>query len=390
MDFELTEEQKMVKKTSKEIAADFEPEYWREKEEEGEFASAFWDTLGEVGFTGLPLPEEYGGGGMGILETIIAMEELCANNCGIAGMWYLCVTTVFGGLPIAKYGTEEQKEKYLPGIASGDTEWCMGLTEPNAGTNSLNINTFAEKDGDEYVINGEKIFISGAVRADGITLVTRTSKLEDVDKRTDGLTLFATEFDEDAIEVQKIPKHGINYTNTCELYIDDLRVHEDDILGEKGQGWWHLVNDILNPERMSFGAGAEGIGRLAINSAVDYAKDREVFGIPIGSHQGISFPLAKSYSKIKTASLLNKKAAWKHDRGENCGPECNTAKCVAVNAGIEAVYNAMQTFGGYGYAKEYDVERWWREVNLIRLAPVTQQMAYNYVAHHVLGLPRSY
>lgn len=389
MDFHLTDEQKMIKKTAQEIGKDFGPEYWREKEENGEFGKDFWRTLGKIGITGIHIPEEYGGAGMGMMEVATAVEELCAGGCGGAGAWYLLIKSILPGIPIVRYGDEEQKEKWLPKIAKGEKEFCFGLTEPEAGSNSLNVSTFAEKDEDEYIVNGEKIFISESDRADAILLVTRTSKPDEVESRTEGLTIFITEMSEDNMEIQPIPKHGFNYSKTCELYIDDLRVSEDDVLGKEGGGWYQLLSS-LNPERITAAFTACGIGKLAMDHAVEYAKNRKVFDVPIGSHQGIQFPLAKSRARIETASLMGKKAAWMFDQGEKCGPECNTAKVAATNAGIEAVYHSMQTFGGYGYAKEYDVERWWREINLTRLAPVTQQMAYNYIATQVLGLPRSY
>jgi acyl-CoA dehydrogenase len=233
------------------------------------------------------------------------------------------------------------------------------------------------------------MFISGADRAKGMLLVTRTTPIDKAPKRTVGLTLFLVDMPNPAIEIIPIDKHGINYSKTFELYISDLRVPKESLLGEPDKGWY-LVLDTLNPERMSFSAAACGIGLLAIRKAVEHAKERKVFSAPIGSHQGIQFPLAEAKSKIEAARLLNYKAAGLYDRGQPCGAEANMAKIAAVEAGTEAVYHAMQTFGGYGYAVEYDVERWWREVNLIRLAPVTHQMALAFVGEHVLGLPKSY
>jgi len=276
----------------------------------------------------------------------------------------------------------------LPKIAKG-MEFCLALTEPDAGTNTLNTKTMAVKDGNEYRINGQKMFISGADRAKGALLVTRTTPLEKVPKRTLGLSLFLVDLPNPAVEILPIEKHGINYSKTFEVYISDLRVSEENLLGEADKGWY-LVLDTLNPERMSFSAAACGIGLLAIKKAVEYAKERKVFDVPIGSHQAIQFPLAEAKAKIEAARLLNYKAAWRYDKGQDCGAEANMAKVAAVEAGIEAVYHAMQTLGGYGYAVEYDVERWWREVNLIRLAPVTHQMALAFIGQHVLGLPKSY
>jgi acyl-CoA dehydrogenase len=388
LDFELSEEEKMVVKAAADIAKDFGPEYWREKDKNHKFPEDFWKTLVEAGFVGIVIPEKYGGGGMGMFEMILAMETLASEGCGLAGEWFLCLTSVFGGLTIVKHGNESQKEKYLPKIAKG-TEFCLALTEADAGTNTLNTRTMAVKEGDEYVINGQKMFISGADRAKGMVLLTRTTPLEKAPKRTLGLSLFVVDLPDPAVEIIPIEKHGINYSKTFEVYISDLRVPMESLLGERGRGWY-LVLDTLNPERMSFSAAACGLGLLAIGKAVEYAKERKVFRGPIGSHQALQFPLAEAKAKIEAARLLNYKATWLYDKGKRCGAEANMAKVAAVEAGTEAVYHAMQTFGGYGYAVEYDVERWWREVNLIRLAPVTQQMALAFIGEHVLGLPKSY
>ena len=388
MDFELTTEQKMIVETAADIARDFGPEYWREKDKKHEFPEDFWKSLGEAGFTGIVIPESHGGGGMGMSEMILAMETLVSEGCGLAGEWFLCLSSVFGGLSIAKHGTEVQKQKYLPKIAKG-LEFCLALTEPDAGTNTLNISTTAVQDEDSFVVNGQKMFISGADRAKGMLLVTRTTPLEKATKRTLGLTLFIVDLPNPAVEIIPIEKHGINYSKTFEVYISDLRVPAENLLGEVDKGWYSVL-DTLNPERMSFSAAACGLGLLAIKKAVDYAKERKVFDAPIGAYQGVQFPLAEAKAKIEAARLLNYKAALLFDKGMDCGAEANMAKVAAVEAGTSAVYHAMQTFGGYGYAIEYDVERWWREVNLIRLAPVTHQMALAFIGQHVLGLPKSY
>jgi acyl-CoA dehydrogenase len=388
LDLELTAEQKMVVKAASEVAKDFDPEYWRNKDKNHEFPEDFWKALVDAGFVGIVIPEKYGGGGMGMFEMILAMETLTSESCGLAGEWFLCLTSVFGGLSVLKHGNELQKDNYLPRISKG-MEFCLGLTEPDAGSNTLNIQTAAIETGDEYVVNGRKTLISGADRAKGMLLVTRTTPLEKAQKRTLGLSLFLVDLPNQAVEVTPIEKHGINYSKTCDVYITDLRVPRENLLGEKDKGWY-LVLDTLNPERMSFSAAAAGLGLLAIKKAVEHAKQRNVFGAPIGSYQALQFPLAEAKAKIEAARLLNYKAAWLYDKGEPCGAEANMAKVVAVEAGIQAVYHAMQTFGGYGYAVDYDVERWWREVNLTRLAPVTHQMALSFIGEHVLGLPKSY
>ena len=393
MDFELTEEQKMIAKSAKEIAKEFGPEYWREKEERAEFASEFWKVISDAGFTGIVIPEEYGGAGRGITELLIVMEELVANGCGLGGQWYLVLTEVFGAISIMRHGTNEQKQKYLPGIARGEVEFCMGLTEPDAGSNTLNTKTRAKKVGDKWIIDGNKTFISGADRAKAMLLVARTTPKDKAVRKSLGISLFLVDLPNPAIEVNPIAKHGINYSKSCEVGISGLELNEEALMPPLDEGW-HSILDTLNTERMSFTAAAVGLARLAIGKAVEYAKQRKVFGeVPIGSYQAIQFPLAESYAALEGAKLMNFKAATLYDSGaglREVGAAANMAKLVAVDHAIRAVYRAMQTFGGYGYAREYDVERWWREVNLIRLAPVTQEMALHYVGEHVLGLPRSY
>ncbi len=408
MEFELNEEQRMIANAAKDVAKDFPPEYWREKDEKVEFAEEFFKAISDAGFLGIVIPEEYGGAGYGMQEMVLVMEELCANGCGAGGVWYLVLTEIFGALPISRYGSEEQKEKYLPKIAKGEMEFCMALTEPNAGTNTLKIETFARKEGDEYVINGNKIFISGVDRAKGMLLVARTTPYDQTPRKSLGMSLFLVDLPSKSIKWNPIPKHGINFSKTCEVSISDLRVPESSILGVKDLGWYLLL-DVLNPERMSAAAGAIGGARLAVSKAVEYSKQRKVFAEPIGSYQGLQFPLAESHAALQCARLMMHKAAWLYDNKfkaedvmnpakrvemqsafKEIGDAANMAKVVAVENAIKAVFWAMQVFGGYGYAREYDVERWWREVNLLRLAPVTQQMALNYIAEHILGMPRSY
>ena len=388
MDFSTDPSHRLIRSTAAEIAEEYGPEYWREKEEAGEFAGEFWDALADADFHGLLVPDEYGGADMGMQEMGVAMETLCAEGCGMAGTWYLVLTAGMAAVGIERYGTERQKERYLPDIAAGERNFSIGITEPRAGTNTLNVETSARKDGDEYVINGDKAWITFSDRADNMILVTRTTPKEEVDRGTDGISLFIVDMDSPGIEVSPISKHGINYSKSCEVFFEDVRVPEENILGEVDGGWWPLVG-MLNPERIGFAAAGTGIGKLASDTAIEYANDREVFGAPIGTHQAVSFPVTRAYARMETAGLMRQKAAWMYDQGEECGYETNVAKAVAVESGIEAVRHAMQTFGGWGYATEYDVERWWREINLTRLAPVSQQMAYNHISQE-LGFPKSY
>ncbi|MFQ3283857.1 MAG: acyl-CoA dehydrogenase [Natronomonas sp.] len=388
MTFETSAEHSMISSTATEIATEFGPEYWREKEENGEFAGDFWDELGKAGFHGLLVPEEYRGAGMGMAELGLAMETLCAEGCGMAGTWYLVLTAGMATVGINEHGTDEQKERYLPDIAAGDRNFSIGITEPEAGTNTLDVATNAEKDGDEYVLNGQKAWITFSDRADDMILVTRTTPREAVDHGTDGITLFVVDMDSAGIDVSPIEKHAMNYSKSCEVFFNDVRVPEENILGSLDDGWWALVS-MLNPERIGFSAAATGIGKLAAHTAIDYANDREVFDEPIGTHQAVSFPVTKPYARMEAAAQMRRNAEWLYDQGEPCGYESNVAKATAVEAGIETVKQSMQAFGGWGYAVEYDVERWWREINLTRLAPVTQQMAYNHISQEI-GFPKSY
>jgi len=388
MNFETSSEHAMIRSTATEIAAEYGPEYWREKEESGEFAGDFWDELAEAGFHGLLVPAEYGGADMGMQEMGVAMETLCAEGCGMAGTWYLVLTAGMAAVGLDKYGTEAQKETYLTDIAAGERNFSIGITEQQAGTNTLNVSTRAERDGDEYVLNGQKAWITFSDVADNMILVTRTTPRNEVEAGTDGISLFILDMDDPGIEVSPIEKHALNYSNSCEVFLDDVRVPASDLLGEEGHGWWALV-DMLNPERIGFAAAATGIGTLAADTAIEYANEREVFGGPIGGHQAVSFPITKAYARMETAALMRKKAEWLYDQDEDCGYETNLAKATAVEAGIETVKQSMQAFGGWGYATEYDIERWWREINLTRLAPVTQQMAYNHLSQQ-LGFPKSY
>jgi len=392
MDFELSDEQKMIVETARKIAKVFGPEYWREREERAEFPREFVDETAKVGFLGLGIPEEYGGTGLGLTESVLAWHELCANGGGVAPGLIPIMCTVFGALSLLKHGNEDQKKAYLPRIASGEFFVALGLTEPNAGTNTLNTSTFAKKDGDDFVINGSKIFNSGIEDAGAIVLVTRTEKKEAAAKKTMGLTLFLVDLPNEAIKHTSIPKHGVNFIHTYELGIDDLRMPRSAMLGEEGKGWYHIL-DTLNPERIMTAVAAVGGGRAAIRKAVEYANQRQVFDSVIGAYQGIQFPLAAAWAKLECSWLTTLKAAVLYDRNASqklVGDFSNMAKYFAVEACIEAGYHSMQTLGGYGFAKEYHIERWWRDMQLLRLAPITQQMTLNYIAEHILGMPKSY
>jgi acyl-CoA dehydrogenase len=392
MDFYFNKEQEMIAKSAKEIAKKYGPEYWYDHEENKKFPRELWKTLGEAGILGLGIPEEYGGSGMGLTEGVIAMEELCANGGGLAPAVCFLLGVVFGGASILSHGTEEQKNKYLPHIASGEMLTALGLTEPDAGTDTLSLSTFAESDGDIYLVNGNKIFISAFEDAGVMVLVTRTTRLEDSPRRSDGLTLLLVDLPNADIKHNSIPKHAINYVKTCELGFHDVGVPKNCILGEEGKGWYHVLQT-LNPERIVAAIGAVGCAKAALSAATKYVGKREVFGRPIGANQGIQFPMAAAYAKVECARLAVYKAATLYDQNADpklVGDIANMAKFAAVESAVEAIQCSMQAFGGYGFAKEYHLERWWREIQLVRVAPISQQMTMNYIAEHIMGLPKSY
>ncbi len=401
----LSSQQEMIYKAAYKVSESFPLEYWMEKDLKEEFADEFFKAIAEQGFLGLVIPEEYGGSGYGLSELAAAIEGLVRGGAGMAGVWYIMLTEIFLALPITRFGTEEQKERYLPRIADGRLQGALALTEPDVGSDTLSLKTRAEAEGDGYRITGRKVFISGLDKAGAFIIVTRTSDPLP-GKRWHGITLFVAELPSDAVRYNPIPKHGINYSHSHEVYIDGLYLDREAVLGPL-DGGWHVLLDILNPERIGFAVGAVSIGYLALSKAVEYAKERVVFGRRIGSFQAIQHSLAKSYAQLEGARLLAYRAAETYDGVSppkdprsyeevtgrasllrEVGRESNIAKYMAVESGIEAVYWAMQTFGGYGYAREFHVERWWREINLLRLAPVTQQLALNFIARHVLGLPR--
>ncbi len=321
----------------------------------------------------------------------LAMEALCRGGGG-GGPALGYLFSALGALTILAHGNDDQKSKYLPKIASGEIFAAFGMSEPDAGTNTLNMRTFAKRDGDQYVINGQKWFITNIEESAVIMLVARTTKPEDAARRTEGLSMFLIDLPNEGFSYTPIPKHGFNYYKSNMLNIENLKVDATCVMGEADKGFYNMLAT-LNPERVLVAASAIGIGRLAIAKAVEYASDRKVFNAPIGAHQAVQHPLAAAYAKLETAWLGVLKAAVQHDQGvgaKQVGDIANMSKYLAVEACIEAVYHSMQTLGGSGFAKEYHVERWWRECQLFRVGPITQQMTLNYLAEHVLGLPRSY
>jgi alkylation response protein AidB-like acyl-CoA dehydrogenase len=387
MDFALTEQHELIRKEVTALARSFPPEYWLEKDRKAEYPWEFIRAFAQAGWLGVIVPEEYGGSGLGVTEAALMLHDIAASGAGTSGcspIHFYC----FPPMPLMKHGSEPLKRKYLPRIATGEIVMSFGVTEPNAGTDTSRIQTRAELAGDCFVVNGRKVWNTNAQNATHILLLARTAP-RDPAKPFKGLTLFFTEFDRTKITVQVIEKLGRAAVDSNEIYIDGLEVPVENVVGEVGSGFYHLL-DSLNPERIFTGIEAVGIGRAALARAVDYAKERIVFDRPIGQNQAVAHPLAMAWAKLETAELMCLKAAWLFDHGQPCGAESNAAKLLAAEAGFEACDAALQTHGGYGYAKEFHVERLWREVRLYKIAPVSQQMALNYLAEHVLGLPKSY
>ena len=388
MDFELTEDQATIRAAVAELAGKFDDGYWAEKDAAHEFPWEFYNAFADGGWLGITIPEQYGGHGFGIFEAMLLLEEVAASGAAMNGASALHMS-IFGMHPVVVHGSPEMKQASLPRIVSGDLHVCFGVTEPDAGTDTTRISTFARREGDRYLVNGRKVWISKAQEAEKILLLARTTKREDVDKPTDGMTLFLTDLDRDHVDIRAIPKMGRNAVNSNELAFDDLEVPVEDRIGEEGRGFEYLL-DGLNPERILVGAEALGTGRAAMRRAATYANEREVFGRPIGMNQGIQFPLADSLAKLDAAELMLRKAAWLYDRGLPCGREANTAKYLCAEAGFEAADRALQTHGGMGYAQEYHVERYFREARLLRIAPISQELILAYLGSRALGLPRSY
>ncbi|WP_030521067.1 acyl-CoA dehydrogenase family protein [Nocardia rhamnosiphila] len=388
MSFELSEDQRLIRDSVAELARKFDDQYWMEKDREHEFPTEFYRAIADGGWLGLCIPEEYGGHGLGITEASILAEQVSRSGGGMNAATSIHMS-IFGMQPVIVHGSEELKQRTLPRVARGDLHVCFGVTEPGAGLDTSRITTFARRDGDRYVVNGRKVWISKALESEKILLLTRTQKYEDVEKKTSGMTLFLTDIDRDHIDIRPIPKMGRNAVSSNELFIDDLRIPVEDRVGEEGRGFEYLL-DGLNPERMLIAAEALGLGRVALDRAVRYANEREVFGRPIGKNQGIQFPLADSLARLDAAELVLRKATWLYDQGKACGREANTAKYLCAEAGFEAADRAMQTHGGMGYSEEYHISRYFRESRVMRIAPISQEMILNYLGSHVLGMPRSY
>jgi acyl-CoA dehydrogenase len=388
VDFDLTEDQQTLQRAVADLSRKFDDRYWMERDHAHEFPTEFYRAIAEGGWLGVTIPQEYGGHGLGITEASLVLEEVARSGGGMNAATSIHLS-IFGMQPVVVHGSAELKRRTLPRIATGDLHVCFGVTEPGAGLDTTRITTFARRDGDGYVVNGRKVWISKAMESEKVLLLTRTTRYEDVARKTEGMTLFLTDLDRAHVDIRPIDKMGRNAVTSNELFIDDLRVPVEDRVGEEGDGFRYLL-DGLNPERMLIAAEALGLGRAALDRAVRYGNERVVFDRPIGANQGIQFPLADSLAHLDAAELVLRKATWLYDRGLPCGREANTAKYLCAEAGFTATDRALQTHGGMGYAEEYHVARYFREARLLRIAPVSQEMVLNYLGSHTLGLPRSY
>ncbi len=385
---DLTDAQIAIKDQVEKLCARFDDAYWRKVDDTGEFPHAFVDAMADGGWLGVAMPEEYGGAGLGLTEASLMMQTVTRSGAGFSGASAIHLN-IFGLMPIVKFSTPEQKERFLPRAMSGQDKACFAVTEPNSGLDTSSLETKAERTNSGYRITGRKIWTTNAQRADKIMIIARTTPKDQCRKPTEGLSLFYTDFDRAKIEAQPIPKMGRKAVECNTLFIDGLEVPREDLVGEEGAGFKILLTG-LNPERVLFAVEAIGLGHAALARAAQYAKERVVFGRPIGQNQGVAHPLAKCWAELEAANLLAFKAAALFDAGKECGAEANAAKYLGAEAGFHACEASVLAHGGMGYAKEYYVERYFREAMIARIAPVSREMILNFIAERVLGLPKSY
>jgi acyl-CoA dehydrogenase len=388
MDFSFSPDQQTIRDAVMAICGQFSDDYWLERDSDGEFPHDFYAAIADAGWLGIAMPEAFGGSDLGITEAAIMMQAVAEAGGGMTAA--SCIHgPVFSMEPVALFGTEEQKKRMIPPIVSGEDKLCFAVTEPNVGLDTTSLKTRADAVQGGYLVNGEKIWITNAHVANKMMILARTTPLDQVKRKTEGLSLFYTSIDRAQIENRLIPKMGRHAVGSNMLFINDFFIPQEDRIGAEGEGFKIILKG-LNPERILLAAEAIGIGRAAINRAAKYAKERVVFGRPIGQNQGIQHPLAKCWMQLEAANLMVMKAASLFDKGEECGVEANAGKYLAAEAGFEACHTAMISMGGMGYAKEYHVERYLREVLVPRIAPVSPHMILNFVAEKVLDLPKSY
>ena len=386
MNFAEQDDQRAIQEAVAAICKNFDADYWLQRDTDGEWPTAFCNAIAAGGWFGVTMPTEYGGAGQGIAAAAMVMKTIGRLGSAAVSSVHL---NLFGPQPVVVFGTEAQKQRMLPALIRGEDRACFGVTEPNVGSDTTRIKTFARRTGDRYLVHGQKVWTSTAQQANKILLVTRTTPIEECARPMDGITLFYTDLDRSKVRIRPIEKMARKAVDSNELFIDGLEVSAEDRIGEEGQGFKYLLHG-LNPERILVAASCVGAGDAALERAVGYAKERVVFGRPIGQNQAIQHPLAECWMRLQTAELMMWKAAWLYDAGLPCGVEATAAKYLAAEASFETSTRAVRTHGGFGFAKEYHVERGLRESVLGLIAPVTQEMALCHIAEKGLGLPKSY
>jgi acyl-CoA dehydrogenase len=386
--FWLSDEQEAIREGVTRVCSAYRDDYWLKTDDTGVFPEDFVRDMAAGGWLGVAMPESVGGAGLGLTEAAIVMQTVAQSGAGFSGASSIHLN-IFGPMPLVKFGTDAQRKTLLPRIIAGEDKMCFAVTEPNSGLDTSSLETKAERTNDGYLINGRKIWTTGAQRANKILIIARTTPKDQVAKPTQGLSLFYTDLNRDHIDAKPIPKMGRRAVECNTLFIDNLPVPADDLIGEEGRGFEYLLQG-LNPERVLFAVEAVGLGRAAIARAATYANERVVFGRPIGQNQGVQHPLARSWAELEAANLMAMKAAALYDAGKDCGAEANAAKYLGAEAGFTACENAVLAHGGMGYAKEFYVERYFREAMIARIAPVSREMILNFIAERVLHLPKSY
>jgi acyl-CoA dehydrogenase len=388
MNFSISDDHQAIRNGVAQVVKRFDDDYWLARDEDGKFPFEFHRAMAEAGWLGITMPPEFGGSGLGVTEAAIMMNEVASHGGGMAATSAVHIN-LFGPHPILVFGSKDQKQRWIPKLVTGEDQCCFGFTEPDAGLNTTAIKTFAQKVPGGYLVNGQKVWTSTGQVANKIMLLTRTTKLDDCARPTDGITIFYTDLDRTKIDVHLIPKMGRKSVDSNAIFIDGLFVPDSDRIGEEGKGFGYIMHS-LNPERILIAAEAIGIGQDALGRAAKYARERVVFGRPIGQNQGIQHPLAERWMALEAAWTMTMKAAWLYDAQLQCGAQANTAKFLGARAGHEAAQQAVFTHGGFGYAKEYHVERLYREATLTRIAPITEQLILSFIAEKVLDQPKSY
>jgi acyl-CoA dehydrogenase len=388
MDFALTDNQESIRDAVATLCRDFDDAYWLNKDREGGFPFEFHKAMADAGWLGVCIPEEYGGSGLGITEAAIIMRTISESGAGISGASSIHMN-IFGLNPVVVFGNDEQRKRMLPPMAEGKQKSCFAVTEPNTGLNTTQLKLRAERKGDRYVVNGQKVWISTAQVADKMLLLARTTPLEEIKNPTNGLSLFYTDFDRERVHTREIEKMGRKAVDSNELFFENFEIPVEDRIGEEGRGFEYILHG-MNPERILIAAEAIGLGMVALKHATEYAKTRIVFNRQIGKNQAIQHPLAKNWMELEAAWLMTMSASWQYDNNMSCGAAANSAKYLAAEAGFHACEQAVMTHGGFGYAREFHVERYLRESLIPRIAPISPQLILSFVAEKVLGLPKSY